>query len=309
MPSFTVRQLTPILGSYVEPDGDFVSALSQVIPRIYALGLWRDLVYQTWVTSEDGVVHLPDDAEALLACTVEDNPAAIRSLWHDIKITGRRNVAGIAMGVIDDGLYPTFRQIETPTNNFYVVPASDSRTGRSFDPADGEAITVRGVDGARTFVASALIGTPSILFLSATGITAITEIAFEGLIDRYEIRTDESDPATTLAVVGPAGGMTRYRRYRVSDPVQAPVTVHMLVKRAAPSFLTDDTVIHLGNINALKHGLLGRLAEDNADIERAEYHWQICARLLDDELDAHRGAARPTLKIAPFGSGGIANIM
>ena len=60
--------------------------------------------------------------------------------------------------------------------------------------------------------------------------------------------------------------------------------------------------MHLGNLNAIKHGLLGMLAEDNADLERAQYHWTICRQILDEELGAARGSAKPKLKISPSGT-------
>ena len=62
--------------------------------------------------------------------------------------------------------------------------------------------------------------------------------------------------------------------------------------------------------NAIKHGFLGCVAEDNADIERASYHWAICKQLLEEELDAYRGGAKPTLQFDPSGSGSrVPNIL
>jgi hypothetical protein len=48
-------------------------------------------------------------------------------------------------------------------------------------------------------------------------------------------------------------------------------------------------------VTAWKHALLGKLAEDNADVERASYHWGACRQLLDDEIGSARGAAQPKL--------------
>jgi hypothetical protein len=78
--------------------------------------------------------------------------------------------------------------------------------------------------------------------------------------------------------------------------------VKLLLKRAWEPVLTQDDVIYLGNLNAIKHGLLGMLAEDNADLERAQYHWTICRQLLDEELDAARGAAKPKPILKPVGN-------
>ena len=43
-------------------------------------------------------------------------------------------------------------------------------------------------------------------------------------------------------------------------------------------------------------------AEDNADIQRAAYHWGLVAQLLETDTDSYRGASKPTLKVAPNGS-------
>jgi hypothetical protein len=59
----------------------------------------------------------------------------------------------------------------------------------------------------------------------------------------------------------------------------------------------DEDLIYVGNINALKHGLLGRIAEDNADLERSEFHWNKCMQLLEEEASSTRGAAIPRLNI------------
>ena len=54
----------------------------------------------------------------------------------------------------------------------------------------------------------------------------------------------------------------------------------------------------------LKHALLGKLSEDTADAQRAMYHWGVVKELLETDTDSYRGAAKPTLQIAPNGVGG-----
>jgi hypothetical protein len=43
--------------------------------------------------------------------------------------------------------------------------------------------------------------------------------------------------------------------------------------------------------------------EDNADIERAEYHWNKCMQLMEEEAASSRGAALPRLNVDPYGTG------
>ena len=55
--------------------------------------------------------------------------------------------------------------------------------------------------------------------------------------------------------------------------------------------------------SVIKHAVLGKLAEDNADVQRAEYHWQTSQKLIDSDLDSYRGGARPKPIVAPSGRG------
>ena len=97
-----------------------------------------------------------------------------------------------------------------------------------------------------------------------------------------------------------AGGR---RRYRIS-PVDASTKATLLMKRKWVDVAIDDHYVFLPNDpTIIKHGLLGKLAEDNADVQRAEYHWQVAQKLIDADLDSYRGGARPKLKIAPAGEG------
>lgn len=110
-----------------------------------------------------------------------------------------------------------------------------------------------------------------------------------------------------IAAVPAGSGVLRFRRFRTSN--KAPdTTVHLLVKRGAPSNLVAATVIHLGNLGALKHGLLGLIAEDNADLERANFHWGMAGKLLDQELAAMFGSAKPTLRMHDPACNGVQNL-
>jgi hypothetical protein len=302
MPAYTADQLRPILGSYIEPSGDFYAALAQVLPRLYALGMWRDLVYQISMVSENGIVTLPEGSESIISCTIDDKPQPVRSLWHDIRIVGRQAETSAYFGMVDDGLHATFRLLPDNLTTLYVVPSTENVTGSAFSPASGESITIRASNGIQMYQVTATSGSPNFTFPAA--ITFIESITYDGLTEKFDIRSASATVNTTLATVGYGNGSTRYRRFRVGDPSLPAVTAHMLVKRACPAILNGNTIIHLTNINALKHGLLGRIAEDGADIERANYHWQICTQLLDSELDAFRGAAKPMLQINPYGESG-----
>ena len=123
-------------------------------------------------------------------------------------------------------------------------------------------------------------------------------------IEAYEIVQSGTSEILKLAEIQQANTVTRYRRYRIGkDATITSQTLRLLVKRQFKPLVNSYDAVYPSNLNAIKHALLGSVAEDNADIERAQYHWTICKQLLEEELDAYRGAAKPTIRFDPSGSG------
>ena len=145
---------------------------------------------------------------------------------------------------------------------------------------------------------------PAIVFNSvATGtvsVDLVESIRFEQLEGVYDLRTDPLDPTTTVATMGPGNGVARYRRYRVPK-AQTGTYAHILCKRRFMPVADDNDLVYISHTGALKHALLAVLAEDNADLERAEIHWGKCRQLLDEQLDQYRGPARPALDLQLYG--------
>ena len=297
-----------MLGTYIEPNGDFKSSLNQVLARIYNMGIYRDLTVQYSLPVVDGCITLPDDADSILHTMVDGFPVPVRSLWHDFKSIGIGNLSvnpTIQWGLIDAGYAPTKQLLTGETNMLYITTAADSYLPHSFTPTDGSSITVVGSNGDQFYTGEVVTASPyasyGVEFFNA--ITSIVSIHFEGLIGAFDLRTDAADRATTIATVGPDSGVTRYRRFRINGSVDGTTVVHVLCKRAFQPLYDDNDIVFVGNIGAIKQGLLGRLMEDNADIERAQYHWNQCMLLMEEEVNSSRGAAVPRLNIDPYGTG------
>jgi len=93
------------------------------------------------------------------------------------------------------------------------------------------------------------------------------------------------------------------RTYRIS-PVDSTTKATFLMKRQYVEVSHNSHLVFVPNDSSvIKHAVLGKLAEDNADIQRAEYHWQTAQKLIDADLASYRGGARPKLHIAPEGVG------
>lgn len=411
MPATTVSSIAKVLSSYVRPDFDFLSSLNMVLPRIYGMGYWRDLVYEDVVSTDHPYLSLPDGAESLISATVDDNPVGGRSVWADYRVQGTGSTSGPdpLFGLVDDGYAPTIIDLD-PSKSYlielepfeeYTFPTSGSVKIKFIDSdGDPDSGTVS-LDGTYpvtlnndSFIISQI---KSVTFdevnspveIKALEVGVAPEEAFEFRYDangdnNFETQTssfpiadlingDTTDMVTALNAIPDFGGnlvtissstnaegwvdvtlifssalpsgsklkisaqntwssvsvggstvmgltvmkrvettiargvgsnVPRYRRFRLSNPTPKTKIVNLLLKRSFTPLTSDDDIIYLGNLNAIKHGLLGMIAEDNADLERAEYHWSICKKLLEEEMDAHRGSVRPTVKFDPFGGAG-----
>ena len=310
MPATTVNQLVPMLNSYIEPDGEFKNSLNQVLSRIYNMGTYRDLTIQYSLPVVDNCITLPDEADAVLHTIVDNQPVPVRSLWHDFKSVGMGvGASDLTWGLVDAGFHPLKRLIETATNTLHIVPSDQSPTRTNFNPADGELVAITATDGDKIYASTTdSVSDNDVPLTFTANINSVISIQFDGLTDWYDIRTNAADPDTTIATVGPDSGVTRYRRFRLNRYTNGQTTVHVLCKRAFQPIRSDNDIVYVSNIGALKHGLLGRLMEDNADIERSEYHWNKCMQLMEEEAATSRGAALPRLNVDPYGTGSLNRI-
>ena len=310
MPATTVNQLVPMLRQYIEPDGEFKTSLNQVLSRIYNMGTYRDLTIQYSLPVVDNCITLPDEADSVLHTIVNNQPAPIRALWHDFKSTGMGvGAADLTWGLVDAGFHPLKRLITTATNTLHIVPSDQSPTKTNFNPNDGGEIVVTATDGDKIYHSTTdTVSDNDVPLTFAEDVNAVISIRFDGLTDAYDIRTTAGNSDTTIATVGPDSGVTRYRRFRLNRSTNDETVVHVLCKRAFQPVRSDNDIVYVGNVGALKHGLMGRLMEDNADIERAEYHWNKCMQLMEEEAATSRGAAIPRLNVDPYGTGNLNRI-
>lgn len=304
----TVSYLERVLQKYVRADEDFLCVLNMALPRLYALGYWKDLIVQEAQSTTFGHFTIPRSAESVIAISVDDIPTPLRSIWHDLRITGP--VSGgppPVFGAVDDGLHPT--EVDIPDDEDYFLTVNPLSPYTTL-PTEGRVdIEVKTDSGDTKYLVFELDGSASLQVLTAeTGnyVTEVRSISFVDVPREVEVWAESETEGVGTLKIGSGRGteVARYRRFRINNEFQKERIVHMLLKRRFENLLNQDDIIYLDNINALKHSILGTIAEDNADIERANYHWGVCTLLLDQEKDAHRGMVRPTLKIDPTGETG-----
>lgn len=305
MPALSLSQITTLLEHYAPTDGSFLPRINQTLQRIHNMGTYRDLTVQYSLSVVDGLVTLPDDADAVLHALVDGQPSAVRSLWHDFKSHGL-GTNDISWGLVDSGYCPVFRALPEPAVGvLYVVPSPESPSQLPFDTVNGGIIEVIAVGETRILRDSTSdAGFDGEEMVFEEDLTRINQIRYEGLIDRYDVRTTLLDPLTTIATVGPGSGVTRYRRFRVPGSTDGSTTIHLLCKRAFTPLVNNEDITYVGNINAIKNGLLATVAEDANDVERGQFFWGQSLLLMEEEAASSRGAAQPRLTLDPWGAEG-----
>jgi hypothetical protein len=248
---------------------------------------------------------------------LQDSPVDAQSQWHDYRISGYASDGPAPIfGVVDDGFHEAKEDLvyKVVTDVYRVMV--DAVEPNTLLPSSGSITVVYGRQAGSDF-GEASVATHTINLDGTAGgqapdadAVSIKSISFADVSEEVRVyaahQTNSPATRTTLAVVK-GDGVARYRRFRFSNSDSSIKNVKLLLKRAwQPVQPLDesiqDDIIHLGNLNAIKHGLLGMLAEDNADLERAQYHWNISRQLLEEELGATRGSAKPKLKVNPSGT-------
>ena len=98
-------------------------------------------------------------------------------------------------------------------------------------------------------------------------------------------------------------GVCRYRLFRNQEHSS---NLHLLLRRALPTYTDSDEVVYLDNKSALKYAILANTAEFNNDPTQARSWWSEVERELNAELDRTLGAAHPQVTFDPSGGhGGI----
>lgn len=307
MPAYTISQLEDILGKYADSNSlSFREMMAQVLPRIYSMGIWPELCYETSFSGEHGYISLPLDTAGVLACTVNDRPRPARSLWHDVRISGRSASLSSYYGIVDDGYHPVLLDMKdvqgVATEEDVVGPSSlhayvSGTTGRAaFDSFSGQLkVSIVDEDNYVTDLAAANEGGDLSFQSPADDIVRITSIAYNDILTPFDL-VDPNFPTKVIATIPPGSGVLRFRRFRTPEK-SAECIVHLLLKRDAPSYIADDTVIHLGNIGAIKNAMMAIIEEDSGNLQKSQPWWAEVEKILDEELQAKMGAAKPTLRL------------
>jgi hypothetical protein len=308
MPAMTVKSLSDQLSSYCSPDQQFLPVLNLILPRLYSMGYWRDLCYEMEITTSNGYFSLPAEAESIMCATVDGTPKNLWAQWHDYKVGGTPNSysAYPIFGIVDDGYGPAVEVIPSDINHSVRLVTISPNLSL---PADGSVYVGYEVESGlkRNYLFEIDDSATMVIPEPDTDIRKITEVRFQGVPVKVRLEAFDTDTETKVYTLAEGRGdfVARYRRYRTSQPSNGDTQkVFLLLKRAFLPLMDESDIVYLGNVNAIKCAILATTAEDNADIERSGYHWQVCRQLLEEEKDASRGGARQVFTIDPYSGNG-----
>ena len=341
MPAKTTEQLQDTHSQYLDAADTtnlsrFWDALNEVMPRIYKMGYWREMLVEHTQDASDGYISLPQDTDSIVAAVLDNNATPTRSLWHDYKLFGTNDQDTTVLGsFIDDGHATTYRDLVSGSKykiqfhtmkgpSYATAPSKGSITvkyRRYGDAAAASGALIAGdtklegdsySEASTTFTGQS--GGPSDIIIYGD-ITGVLSITWDNLETAHPIQvsakyngtdsganTEDSTKDLILAQINTEHGASRYRRYRIGN-TNSDSTAHMLLKRRWVDVDSGSDLVHIPSSAILKHALLGKLSEDNADAQRAMYHWGVVKELLEADTDSYRGSAKPTLHIAPDGVG------
>lgn len=313
----TAGQLENLLTRYVPGGEDFYDYLNMVGPRLHALGNWRDLTHEIEISTDHPYFTIPRGFEAVLAGVVNDLPVRGSSRWQDYKTTGMLGTDKGPLpvyGMVDDGMRPAYIDLEdgdATEEGDYDISVKPQSPATALPDQGSVYVDYVSADGSSASYEFDLSGETDIStsFASGSGASKITQILFQDVPDVITVRVSPVSDGTSFDVAeGRGDEITRFRRFRFSNSDKTVKKVSLLLKREFMPIVDAYDQVYLGDININKHGILAVVAEDNSDLEAAEYHWSLCSRLLENEMHAYRGSIKPRVKLDPTGDSGYPTI-
>jgi hypothetical protein len=303
----TVAQINSLLSAYLPLNDGHSSAtsiipmLNQVMPRLYDMGNWRALQDEIDIDASNGYFCLPEDYESIIMARLNDIPVDIQSIHYEYQKKGPGYIdapVSFIYGLIDEGFVPTLSDL--PIEGLDAITFTlVSGTWDASDSIRVDYIT----DTGKVVWNVSLTGLSTITLTPASPLVAIKSIQYTSMPDRVVV-SDADD--IIYAVLIPGSNVSEYRRYKV--PQVPPETtdewsVSALVKKKFQEITANTDVVYIDNITVLKHSFLAITAEDNADLDRANFHWSQVNKQLELELSQSRGGAKGRPQFEIWGAG------
>jgi len=148
-----------------------------------------------------------------------------------------------------------------------------------------------------------IVATTDATLIPANVISSVESLEYASLPGRAMVKDADG---IIYAILEPGDGVSEYRRYEVPQVPEDTTdewTARCTVKRKFIPLTANSDFVRIDNLRALKQGMLAVIAEDNADLDRADRHWNEAIKILNDELYDCRGGVEEHPIIEPWGAG------
>jgi hypothetical protein len=292
----TVADLSEILADYVPPSFTFLQALNQVQGRFYDAGYYKDMTAKVVFDNgtSTGIISLPRRYGSLLGVSTERGaPLPIYgqyNQWKELSVGYYHPNEYTDAGVTDmgDG-YPITTDITTEgVLRWTIASAGDAtKSIRLFGTSGGNVIfNSSGEEGITLNTANPTADTTQ-TFDNVTGVQIP-----DTMVGRSTLSVVNGGVATTLATYEPGETRPSYRRYK-TGVIETDIIGYCSL-RFIPYRDDTDWVVP-ANVGAIKTGFQALVKEDAMNYDEAAKLWGYAIRLLNLQLKAFRGAAKPSL--------------
>lgn len=316
-----VGDVRRFLGNLFSPE-DVIPYINGGQERLVNSGLWKGAISYCAYPTVTNFFTLPYPFLSVIGTQWFRCPVPVFGQFHDFVIGGPGQPmanyppCGIVQD-LGDG-YPTQVDIPTDASMLRITLDSALDAGKVFrlygdDANDKQIFDSHGMGINLTTVNPS--ATTSQTFNAITGIQApVNADGSSAMIGGWTLSSVSGATVTQLSYYYPNEARPSYRRYQfgttTSTDTQVPNAVTVLVrKRFVPVYKETDWIM-ISNLGALKFAMQAIDSEASKNTDQSQPLWAMCFEVLNQELHATRGAARPELSYEVLGSlGGFTNVI
>lgn len=300
-------------------DTRFLALVNEAQQRlIMRPATWYDFHYKYQVSVVEGLITWPREIASISAISKCCNPVPLRNEWFEFIESGYglrvcdESTCSQINEALDRGLSPLSRDL---SGNFKVKLYNDLSSD------DGDVVIVKGLDSngnwvrtlySGSYIDGERINTSTTGTLSSTTFSSVTEIVkpvSDGAFRLYEYDSSDSTQ-TQIGVYQWDETVPRYRRTYVGGICDGTVTtvINVIAKREFIPVRSDNDVLLIGNLPALKAMCLAIQKEDKNDQAAAMVDLARAYQIMDDEVQHYLGTGQKVpvrMEGEIWGAGGI----
>lgn len=257
----------------------------------------------------DCCVTLPRELEAILAYSLDCQPAQVFNRWYEYVGSGVGMQDGNLDGIMDAGECVTFRDLCGDKKIRVYCDLNEDEDAeilvRGLDSDGNEVMTYHDSEWILGEYISLAPTYPQVSTNTFSKITSIVKPVTLGFVRLYQYDVDDAWESA-IGVYAPDETLPSYHRYRIKnlccgcDDCTSLDEGHyvkiMAKKRFVPAVNNEDDLI-ITSVGALKNMIISIKHEEADNIEKAALYEARAEKIMNEDIYNHRGGATPRLVI------------